>query len=150
MRGSAADSRTSGLRITGAPEAAEDLAADGVVPVAEGVANRTGAGGPRPPAKDLVLVAEEGLGVLGIGERLEARPRPEVAGGPLPDITDHAATADGRAVPRVRGHRRGAEAELIQVGERTRRRLIPPGIAELARGAGVPRCRRLPLCLARQ
>src|SRR5512145_1383902 len=98
MRGSAADSRMSSLRVTGAPEAAEDLAANGVVPVAEGVAYRTGAGGPRATAKNLVLVAEEDLGVLPIGERLEPGPRPEVARGPLPDIADHAATADGRAV----------------------------------------------------
>ena len=63
------------LGIAGAPEAAEDLAADGVIPVAEGVAHRTGPRGPRAAAEDLVLGAEEDLGVLLIGKALEAGPR---------------------------------------------------------------------------
>src|SRR5512147_207185 len=88
------------LGIAGAPEAAEDLAADGVIPVAERIAHGPRPRGPRAPAKDLVLGAEEDFGILGIGEALEPRPGAEVARRPFPDITDHARAADRRDVGR--------------------------------------------------
>src|SRR5258705_11321520 len=84
------------LGIAGTPEAAEDLAADGVIPVAERVANGARPRGPRAPAEDLVLGAEEGLGILPVGKALEPGPRAEVARRPFPDVTEHPVAADGR------------------------------------------------------
>src|SRR5690242_7822604 len=105
--------RVRALGIAGAPEAAEDLAADGVVPVAERVANRPWAGGPRAAAQDLVLGAEEDLGVFLVGEALEPGPRREVARRPLPHVADHPMAADRRDVLLVTPDRRGAERELV-------------------------------------
>src|SRR4051812_10221648 len=105
--------RSSG--IAGAPEAAEDLAADGVVPVAKRVANRPGPRGPRAAAEDLVLGAEEDLGILRVRETLEAGPRPEITGRPLPHVADHAVAADRRDAGRVAPNRRGAEGELVDI-----------------------------------
>src|SRR6476619_5728911 len=87
------------LGIAGAPEAAEDLAADGVIPVTERVADRGRSRGPRAPAQDLVVGAEEGLGVFLVGKALESGPGPEVARRPLPHVADHPVTANGRHVP---------------------------------------------------
>src|SRR3712207_8526225 len=56
-----------------------------------------------------------------------------------PHVADHPDAADGRAVPRVGADRRGAEAELIEVGELTRRRLVAPGIPPPLAGLGVDR-----------
>src|SRR3954454_5905510 len=83
------------LCIASAPKAAEDLAADGVVPIAEGRANGVRPGGPRAPAQHLVLGAKEGLGVLRIRPGSEARPPVEVARGPFPHVSDHAVATDG-------------------------------------------------------
>src|ERR1041385_2331774 len=87
-----------GLGIGGAPEAAEDLAADRVIPVAERAAHGTGACRPGATAKYLVFGPEEGLGVFPVGERLEAGISVEVAGGPFPHVPDHAITAERREV----------------------------------------------------
>ena len=90
--------------------------------------------GPGAPAQNLVLVAEEDLGVLRIGERLEARVGDEVRARPLPDIAEHLhrAAVAGRVV--IGAGRRCPEAELVEVGA-------------LAVGAGRG---GLPLLLARQ
>src|SRR3954453_23417893 len=116
-----------GLVIACAPEAAEDLAADGVVPVAEGVAYRARAGGPRAPAEDLVLGSEEDLGIFPVGKALEAGPGQEIAHGPLPDVADHAPAAQRRHVARIRAHGSRAEGELVDVGQRTVSGLVAPG-----------------------
>src|SRR5690242_2330736 len=82
------------LGIAGAPEAAEDLAANGVVPGAERVADRAWTGGPRAAAQDLGLAAEEDLRVFRVRKALEPGPWAEVARRPLPHVTDHAMAAD--------------------------------------------------------
>src|SRR3954447_17718381 len=81
--------------VPGATEAAEDLAADRVVPVAEGAPDRGVVGGPGAAAQHLVLVAPEDLAVLRVGEGLEAGVRTEVGGGPLPHVADQAVHALG-------------------------------------------------------
>src|SRR5690349_16894376 len=116
-----------GLIILCAPEAAEDLAADRVIPVAEGAADGAGPSSPRATAEHLVLGTEEHLGVLGIGECLEPGPRSEVTRGPLPHVADHAGAAERRDVTRVGAQRRGAEPELVQVGQLAARGLLAPG-----------------------
>src|SRR6267142_136293 len=73
------------------------LTADGQVPVAEAAADHLAPGRPGAPAKHLVGVTEENLGVLGIRERLEARVGGEVRAGPLPDVAEH---LDGAGVAR--------------------------------------------------
>src|SRR3954469_18834950 len=87
-----------GSGIAGAPEAAEDLAADGVIPVAERVANGAGTRGPRAAAQNLVLGAEARFGIFLVGEALESGPGPEVARRPPPHVADHAVAADRRDV----------------------------------------------------
>ena len=73
----------------GTTDAREDLAADGQVPVAEAGSDHVAARRPRPAAQDLVLVAEEDLRVLGVGEGLEAGVGGEVGARPLPDVAQH-------------------------------------------------------------
>ena len=55
-----------------------------------------GVGRPGAAAQHLVLVAEEGLGVLRVGESLEARVGAEVGGGPLPGVADRLQPRPGR------------------------------------------------------
>src|SRR5215204_4108919 len=62
-----------GSPVPGAAEAGEDLVTLRVVPVAERGPEDVAARRPCPAAQDLVLVTEEHLGVLRVGERLEAR-----------------------------------------------------------------------------
>src|SRR5690349_24105155 len=135
------------LGIAGAPEAAEHLAANGIVPVAERVADRAWPRGPRAPAQDLVVGAEEDFGVFLVRKRLEPGPRPEVARGPLPHVADHPVAADGRHVAGIAPDRRGAERELVHVGECAIRRRVTPGEGALGAGGRIPRGRRLPLDL---
>src|SRR2546423_14113969 len=134
---------TRGLVIACAPEAAEDLAADGVVPVAEGVANRARAGGPRAPTEHLVLGSEEDFGVFPIGKALEAGPGHEIARGPLPHVADHAPAAQRRQVPRVGADGGGTEGELIDVGEGVVGPLVAPGVGPLGGGRSIPPSRGL-------
>src|SRR5687767_11384429 len=72
--------------ISRAPEAAENLAADGIVPIPERIADRSRTRRPGPTAKHLILGPEERLRVLPVGKALEAGIRQEIAGSPLPDI----------------------------------------------------------------
>jgi hypothetical protein len=80
----------------------EELAPDRIVPVAEGIAYRVGAGSPGTSAQHLEVGAEEDLGILAVGEAFEALVRCEVARGPLPDVPDHAQDAAGTRPCRVR------------------------------------------------
>ena len=58
----------------------------GQVPVAEADARHTRVRRPRAPAQHAVTLAEEHLGVLAVGVRLEARVAVEVRSGPLPHL----------------------------------------------------------------
>src|SRR3954463_14022513 len=136
--------------ISNAPEAAEDLAADGVIPIAEGIANRSWAGGPRAAPKNLVLTSEECLGVLRVREALEIGVRLEITRGPLPDVTNHPGAPDRRNVRRITADRGGAETQLIHVGQLPASRRFSPGVAALAALGGIPGRRCLPLELGRQ
>src|SRR5687768_6855031 len=66
--------------ISHAPEAAENLAADRIVPVPERIADRSWTSRPGPAAEHLILGSEERLRVLPIREVLEAWIRQEIAG----------------------------------------------------------------------
>src|ERR1700694_635035 len=94
---SAPGARESGrLVIARTPEAAEDLAANRIVPVAEGVANRTRPRGPGSAPKHLVRASKEGRRVFAVGKGRESRPRKEITRGPLPHVTDESVAAHRR------------------------------------------------------
>src|SRR5205085_10691622 len=81
------------LVISCAAKAAEDLTANRIVPVAEGIPN-----GPRPrrpgrSTKYLVLRSEKDLRVLGVREGHETRMTVEIGARPLPHVTQHPVTA---------------------------------------------------------
>src|SRR5262245_59772127 len=114
------------LGIASTPEAAEDLAADRVVPIAEGGAHGARARCPRPSAKNFVFRAEEGLGVFGVGKWLEAGVLSEVAGRPLPYVADHPVAADRGDISGVRSDGCRVERGLIQVGQLRAPGLVSP------------------------
>src|SRR4051794_14589487 len=112
--------------IASAPEAAEDLAADGVIPVAEGVAHGAGTSSPGTASEHLVVAAEEGLGVLLVGKALEPGIRLEITGGPFPHVADHPAAADGRDILWIAAHRRGSKAALVYIRQVPGDGVLPP------------------------
>src|SRR5688500_14981574 len=63
--------------ISRAPEAAENLAADRIVPISEGIADRSRTCRPGSTAKHLILRPEKRLRVLPVRKALEARIRQE-------------------------------------------------------------------------
>src|SRR5687768_17899638 len=75
--------------IAGAPEAGEDLASYGKVPVPERRAGHERRGRPGPAPQHLVVGAVEHFGVLLVGERGEAGVGGEVGRGPLPHVAQH-------------------------------------------------------------
>src|SRR3954466_13419077 len=103
------------LGITRASEAAEDLAADRVIPVPEGCPGDQRPGCPGAAPEDLIFRSEKDFRVLGVGERLVVGVRLEVARGPLPDIANHAVAANRRDVPEVGANRRRAERQLVDI-----------------------------------
>src|SRR5690348_13016190 len=90
------------LVIAGTPEAAEDLAANGIIPVTERIADGPGPRCPRSAAQHLVLAAEEHFRVFGIRKRLISRIADEIARRPLPHVADHSVAADRRPVVPIR------------------------------------------------
>src|ERR687885_1286211 len=138
------------LRVLCAAQAAEELAPDREVPVAEGVAHRGRAGSPRATAQNLVTGPEEDLGVLLVGEGFEARVGAEVAGGPLPDVPDKPQDPVGARPFGVRPDLRRPESELIEVGVCGRGGIVAPRIKPLGPRIGVPRGRFLPLLFRRE
>src|SRR5262249_38496007 len=99
-----------------APNAGEDLAALGQVPVPEAGADHVAAGGPGAAAQHLVGVAEEDLGVFGVWESLEARIRGEFRAGPLPNVAEHLDGAAGGRRIGVGTRGSASEGELVEVG----------------------------------
>src|SRR5436309_124552 len=97
------------LLIASTPEAAEDLAADRAVPVPEGVPYSARSRGPRTSTEHPVIAAEDCFAVLLVRKAFEARVRLQIAGGPLPDVADHAATSHGRQILRVAPYGRCSE-----------------------------------------
>src|SRR2546421_11763480 len=77
------------LGIERATEPSEDLAPLGEVPVAKARTDHIAAGRPGAAADHLAAVAEEDLGVFGVGERLEAGIGDELRARPLPDVAEH-------------------------------------------------------------
>src|SRR5919199_1984270 len=138
------------LRVLCAAQAAEELAPDREVPVAEGVAHRGRAGSPRATAQNLVIGPEEDLGVLLVGEGLEARVGAEVAGGPLPDVPDKPQDPVGARPFGVRPDRRRPESQLIEVGVCGRGHIVAPRIKPLGPLMEVPRGCFLPLLFRRE
>src|ERR1700716_4571400 len=109
------DSTHSSLGAPGTPESREDLAADRVVPVAERAPDRGCVGAERPAAQDLVIRAEEHLGVFAIRERREARISVNVGAGPLPDVPDQLVHAEPRRAGRVRADLGRAQVALAEI-----------------------------------
>src|SRR3712207_3118173 len=138
------------LGIAGAAKPDEELAPDGEVPVAEGVADRAGTGGPRAAAQHSVALIKEDLRVLRVREALEARVGGELAGGPLPDVPDHAQRTVGTRPRRERADLSRLEGELIQVRPLRRGRRLSPRIKPLGPLFRIPRGCLLPLGLRRE
>src|SRR5438477_13146827 len=105
---------TSGSDVTGAPEAGEDLAADGEVPVAERGAGDERRRRPRSAAEDLVLGPIEHLGILLVGERDETGIGDEVGGRPLPHVAQHLLDAVPAGAAGIGPDRRRAEVVLAE------------------------------------
>src|SRR5262249_22270042 len=101
-------------------------------------------------AQHLVAAAEVHLGVLGVGEGLEAGVGTEVAGGPLPRVAHHLMTAEEAPAAGVGTHRRRAERSLVEVGVILARRVVAPRETTRDARLKVPRRRLLPLGLARE
>ena len=118
--------------VLGAAEAGEDLAADGVVPVAERDAHRGRIGRPRPALEDPVLVAPEHLGVLRVGEGGETGVGREGGRRPLPHVTEHLVHAPGADVLGVGPDRRRSGVALTQVAPGG----LEPDDGGAARGGG--------------
>src|SRR6185312_6394306 len=133
-----------------AAKPAENLPANGIVPVAKGVANCPRPRGPRPAAKHLVLIAEEDLRVLGIRIALEPRIPHEVARRPFPHVADHSAAPDWRYVALIRADACRPERQLIHVRHAGGRGIIAPRIHQCTPRRWIPRCRGFPLELRRQ
>src|SRR3954466_4092525 len=86
--------RRSSSRVTRTAESAEDLSADGIVPVPESVANGARPGRPGAAPQHFVLCPKKFLGVLLVWKRLETWIAAEIARSPFPDVADHSITAD--------------------------------------------------------
>src|SRR6266550_9068655 len=114
-------------RVPRATESTEDLPSDWIVPIAEGVSNCAGPGGPRAASQNLVRRAEEFFGVLLIGKALESGITVKIARCPFPDIADHPVTAEGRDVGIVGVDRSDIKRELIDVRELAGRSGVTPG-----------------------
>src|SRR6202521_2074210 len=140
------------LRAARAAKSAENLPADRVVPIPKGGPGDQRPRGPRAPAQNLVIGGgpEKQLGILFVRECLVSRVGREVAGGPLPHVTNHPVATDRRDVARVRANRGGTKCELIDIRERVGWRLVTPWISARATACGIPRCRRLPFQLRGQ
>src|ERR1700716_2614073 len=82
--------------IAATAETGEDLPTNRVVPVAERAPAGRRVRTERPAAQDLVVGAEEHLGVLQVGKRAEPRVAMEVAARPLPHIPDELAHTERR------------------------------------------------------
>src|SRR5262245_48938720 len=137
-----------------AAEAAEDLAADGVVPVAEGAAYRDGIRSPGTAAEHAVAVvtparAVEHLAVLAIREGTEPGVGLERRRRPLPHVTEqpeHPPWVGAVGIGRDRGR---PVVTLAEVGAPFVRLIVAPRVAAL-RAVGVCRRRELPLGFRRQ
>src|SRR5205814_2919443 len=84
-----------GTGVARGTKAGEDLAADGIVPVAERRATRHWIHGERAAAQHFVGAAEERLRVLAVRPGGEARVGQEVARCPLPHVANELARAGG-------------------------------------------------------
>src|SRR5205807_8250153 len=142
-------SRAIRVRVTGGAKAAEDLAPDGEVPVAEGVARHRRSRRPGRAAQHHVLAAEEHLGVLAIGEAAKTRVAPEFAAGPLVHVTEQLLAAECAGPGGIGSDRRGSETALVQVGVPRLRWLLTPRVAARAARVRIPGGRDLPLELRR-
>src|SRR5258708_12298237 len=87
--------------ITRAPKAGENLAANGIVPIAERRTRHVTRCRPRASAQHLVLGPEEHLGVLRVRECPEAGMSREVAVRPLPDVAHHSVTPHSPHFPPI-------------------------------------------------
>src|SRR6185369_3626554 len=148
--GRSASAAASRSAVGGTAETREDLPALREVPVAERVPRDERLRRPRAAAQHLVPAPEVDRRVLGIGERLEARVRLEVARGPFPHAAEHLLAAVVARALRKRAGRRGREAALIEVRPLGRDRPVAPGMAARHESLEVPRGRLLPLGLRRE
>src|SRR5215471_7288962 len=115
-----------GPGVAGGAEAREDLPPDRVVPVAERATAGDRGDAERVTAEHLVLAAEEHLGVLLVRPGGEAGVGQEVAGGPLPHVTDELAHARRARAARVAAPRCPLEVVLPQVRPVGCRVLVAP------------------------
>src|SRR5690606_31268039 len=97
-----------------------------------------------------VVGAEEHLGVLPIREGHETRVRPEVAAGPLPDVTDQLMHPERGGTPRIGAYGSGPKMPLPQIRVARRRILVSPRVAPGPSGGRIVPGRLLPLRLGGQ
>src|SRR5690606_25998129 len=117
--------------IPGTAHAAEDLAAEGGVTVAERSPDGTPAGCRRAPPEHAILVSEEDLRVFRVGEGPISGVGAEPSRGPFPDVAEHVPAAERRDPAWVAADARGAEHLRIQIGARGVGRLVAPRVAAL-------------------
>src|ERR1700743_2903304 len=98
-----------GSYVPGTPEAGEDLPPDRVVPVAERAPAGDLVGAEGAAAQHLVLRSEEDLGIFAVRERGETGGRIEVAGRPLPHVTDELVHAQRRRAVGIGTYRRRSQ-----------------------------------------
>src|SRR5690606_14928938 len=92
----------------------------------------------------------EHLGILPIREGHETRVRPEVAAGPLPDVTDQLMHPERGGTPRIGAHGSGPKMPLPQIRVARRGILVSPRVAPGPSGGRIVPRRLLPLRLGGQ